>query len=86
METSLTVKSYGHECLVCPFDLGVPRTVATINTAASHGLMGYIHTTWHRLSIGMPFVAMAAEGGYAEFISDHKRFRDHAEIATADML
>ena len=86
VETSLTVKSYGHECLVCPFDLGVPRTVATINTAASHGLMGYIHTTWHRLSIGMPFVAMAAEGGYAEFISDHNRLKSHAEIATADML
>lgn len=85
-ETSLAIKSYGHDCLVCPFDLGVPRTDAALKTVADYGLMGYIHTTWHRLSVGMPFVAIAAIGGYAELLPDEKQVKNHAEISTADML
>jgi hypothetical protein len=28
--------------------------------------MGFLHTTWHTLSKGMPFVTLAAIGGFEE--------------------
>lgn len=86
VETSLTVKSYGYDCLVCPFSCGFAMTNATINTVADHGLMGFIHTTWHTLSTGTPYVTMAAISGYAKLSSDEKTVRNHAEISSADTL
>ena len=71
IETSLTVNSYGYDTLVCPFDFAVEKNVAVHKTVVDGGLFGFMHTTWHRLSIGMPFVTMMAVGGYEELSADN---------------
>ena len=38
-----------------------------ISTAKDQALMGIMHTTWHTLSIGMPFVTCAAVGSFDSF-------------------
>lgn len=71
IETALTVNSYGFDTLISPSD-GVPeRIAATHKTVTDGGLFGFMHTTWHRLSIGMPYVNMAAVGGYGELCTDN---------------
>lgn len=40
---------------------------AIISTAVDQALMGIMHTTWHTLSTGMPFVTSAAVGSFDTF-------------------
>ena len=86
VETSLKIQSYGRDCLTCPFDFGVSKLAAAQNTVADYGLFGFIHTTWHRLSTGMHFVAMAAAGGYAQLPDDETKVVNDYRIAAADTL
>ena len=86
VETSLKIKSYGRDCMTCPFDFGVPKLAAAQNTVAEYGLMGFIHTTWHRLSTGMHFVAMAAAGGYAELPKNETEVVNNYRVSAADTL
>ena len=37
---------------------------AVLSTVKEQSLTGFLHTTWHTLSNGMPYVALAAVGGY----------------------
>ncbi len=62
VETSLYLKEKGFSVLLCPWDRGMNRTNACLETAKIHGLDGILHTTWHTLSIGMPYVAKTARG------------------------
>ena len=71
VETAAVFKQAGFDCLLCPWDCGVSQTKAVIRTVKDTELMGYIHTTWHTLSAGMPFVAFCALGGF-ECIDDYK--------------
>ena len=64
VETAAVFSSAGFECLLCPWDRGVPQMNSVISTVSEQSLMGFIHTTWHTLSKGMPYVALAAVGGF----------------------
>ena len=66
VETSETFTRAGFDCLLCPWDRGWEHTVACLDTVKSGGLMGLLHTTWHTLSSGMPYVTLAAVGSYDE--------------------
>ena len=64
VETSLYLKEKGFSVLLCPWDRGLNRTNACLETVKAHGLDGILHTTWHTLSSGMPYVAKTARGCY----------------------
>lgn len=60
IETALTLKDAGFSVLVCPWDQGLSRSDACMETVKRHELSGLMHTTWHTLSTGMPYVARTA--------------------------
>ena len=66
VETSSVFVQAGFECLLCPWDQGVPQMRAAIATVKEQSVAGFLHTTWHTLSTGMPFVALAAMGGFED--------------------
>ncbi len=65
IETASVFQKAGFDCLLCPWDRGKPQMNAVITTVKEQGLMGFMHTTWHTLSKGMPYVTLAAIGGFA---------------------
>ena len=64
VQTALVFKEAGFDTLLCPWDKGTEQLTACLNTARQEGLFGIIHTTWHTLSSGMPFVLLCARGAY----------------------
>ena len=78
VETVSVFKNAGFDCLLCPWDDGAPAADATIATLQGSGLMGFMHTTWHTLSAGMPFVTFMALGGFeAEIKCDKVQMRTY---------
>ena len=67
VETSEVFTKAGFDCLLCPWDRGNKQMRAAIDTVRERSLMGFMHTTWHTLSTGMPFVTCAAVGGFDGF-------------------
>lgn len=61
VETAVTLKSSGFDVLLCPYDISVNVTNATVKTASEHSLSGIMHTTWHTLSSGMYYVGLCAD-------------------------
>ncbi len=64
IETVNTFKQAGFDCLLCPWDKGIAQTSSAFSTIKEQTLMGVLHTTWHTLSKGMPYVTLAAVGGF----------------------
>lgn len=64
VETSSVFTRAGFECLICPWDRGDAQIRACVNTVKESSTLGIMHTTWHTLSSGMPYVTIAAAGGY----------------------
>lgn len=64
VETAEIFTRSGFECLLCPWDRGLPQMRAVISTVKEQSLAGFLHTTWHTLSKGMPYVAFAAIGAF----------------------
>jgi len=62
VETSLVFKNRGLDCFICPWDRSVDKLNSCLDTAKEQDLFGIIHTTWHTLSQGMPYVLRAARG------------------------
>lgn len=62
VETSSVFTKAGFRCVICPWDRSVSKLTSCLETAKQESLMGVLHTTWHTLSLGMPYVTMAAEG------------------------
>ena len=60
IETSLALNDAGFDVLVCPCDAGTKYSDACIGTVKNHNLHGLLHTTWHTLSVGMPYVVRTA--------------------------
>ena len=60
VETAATFSQENFECLLCPWDRGFPQMRAVISTVKEQSLVGFLHTTWHTLSRGMPYVTLAA--------------------------
>lgn len=67
VETCSVFQKEGFDCVLCPWDTGKPEIKAALATVKDKALMGYMHTTWHTLSVGMPFVTMMAIGGFENF-------------------
>jgi len=62
VETSAVFTKAGFECLLCPSDVGKGQMNAVLSTIKTQNLKGLLHTTWNTLSVGLPFVTMAAIG------------------------
>ncbi len=77
VETAETFKRAGFDCLLCPWDRGWEHTEACLETVKCGGLMGLLHTTWHTLSLGTPYVTLAAVGSY-----DEKLFENYTYYLT----
>ena len=64
VETCAVFQDAGFECILCPWDEGRERIDAALATIKNQSLMGYMHTTWHTLSSGMPYVTLMGVGGF----------------------
>jgi hypothetical protein len=64
VETSEVFAQAGFDCLLCPWDQGADQMNSVISTVKEKKLMGVLHTTWHTLSKGMPYVTHAAVGSF----------------------
>lgn len=64
VETAAVFTRAGFDCILCPWDRGIEQMNAVLSTVKEQSLTGFLHTTWHTLSNGMPYVALAAVGGY----------------------
>ncbi|MBQ9805342.1 MAG: family 20 glycosylhydrolase [Clostridia bacterium] len=62
IETASVFTNAGFDCLLCPWDDGRAQMRAVITTIKEQNLMGIMHTTWHTLTKGMPYVLRAAVG------------------------
>lgn len=71
VETVSAFQKAGFESLLCPWDCGVPQMMSVIDTVKEQKLSGFLHTTWHTLSKGMPHVTLAAVLGF-ENVDDHR--------------
>ena len=71
VETASVFADAELDCLLCPWDRGLPQMRAVISTVKEQSLMGFMHTTWHTVTKGMPYVTVAAIGGF-EGIDDLK--------------
>lgn len=77
VETASVFQKAGFDTLLCPSDVGAENTNAALSTVTEQSLMGFLHTTWHTLSRGMPYVTAMATGGY-----DGARRVDLGDMAT----
>ena len=64
-------KNAGFEGLLCPWDEGRAQIDSALATVQDKAIMGYMHTTWHTLSLGMPFVVLMALGGFEDIKNVH---------------
>jgi hypothetical protein len=77
VETASVFQKAGFDTLLCPSDVGIENTKAALSTVTEQSLMGFLHTTWHTLSRGMPYVTAMATVGY-----DGARRVDLGDMAT----
>lgn len=77
VETALTFKNAGFDCMLCPWDRSAKNVNACLTTLKENDLFGLIHTTWHTLSTGMYFVTVAAVGCFGENVA-----RPHGTLLT----
>ena len=83
VETALLFRKNGFDCFLCPWDEGKAQLDACMDTLRDHHLCGLIHTTWHTLTKGMPYVTLAAVACFEEGNSYALR---QARIHTAALL
>ena len=81
VETADVFVKAGFDCLLCPWDEGRDETNASLETVNEYSLMGFIHTTWHTLTRGMPYVTQMAKGGF-EYAEGYKTENMRTETAT----
>ena len=80
VETADVFVKAGFNCLLCPWDEGRDEVNASLETVNEYSLMGFIHTTWHTLSKGMPCVTQMAKGGF-EYTEGYKTENMRTETA-----
>ena len=64
VETASVFAQADFDCLLCPWDQGAAQMNSVITTVKEQKLMGVLHTTWHTLSRGTPYVTHAAIGSF----------------------
>ena len=83
VETSSVFQKAGFTCLLCPWDRGKAQTTAVLSTIKMQKLSGLLHTTWHTLSSGMPYVTAAAVGCFEDI---ENRTFDELRTGSAALL
>lgn len=83
VETASTFLQAGFDCMLCPWDRGFAELDACITTAKQQKLMGILHTTWHTLSAGVPYVLLAATKSLEE---DCPLIKTHARTYAATLM
>lgn len=89
IETSLVFKDAGFDVLVCPWDQGKEVIESTVSTVKNHNLYGIMHTTWHTLSSGTPYLtatALGARENEFEMIYRDNSFNIYCTLKTAELL
>ena len=66
VETAAVFVKAGFDCMLCPWDRSTEKMQSFLKTVKDLHLSGLIHTTWHTLSSGMPYVGLAAVGCFEE--------------------
>ena len=66
VETASVFANAGFDCIMCPWDRGMEQMKACVSTVKEQKLFGLMHTTWHTLSSGTPYTAIAALGCFGE--------------------
>lgn len=79
VETAFTFKDAGFDVMLAPWDCSVAENHSCVKTATMDGIMGIMHTTWHTLTRGTPFITRV---GFAGFEKDISQNGDAAYIAT----
>jgi hypothetical protein len=64
VETSSTFVKAGFDCMLCPWDRDKAKLNAPLTTVKDQALFGFMHTTWHTLTRGTPYVLVAALSGF----------------------
>ena len=64
IETAAVFTQAKFDCFLCPWDRGISQMRSAVATVKEQSLAGFLHTTWHTLSKGMPYVTLAAAGGF----------------------
>lgn len=64
VETASVFARAGFDCLLCPWDRSEAKMNAVCSTVKQEALWGLLHTTWHTLSNGMPYVTRAGVEGW----------------------
>lgn len=88
IETSLVFKNAGFDVLICPWDCGREVIESSVSTARNYGLYGIMHTTWHTLSSGTPYLTATALESWGEKLGKcfHDKFFDaQCGIKTAEL-
>lgn len=83
VETAYVFQKAGFNCLLCPWDRGKAQTTAVLSTIKTQKLNGLLHTTWHTLSSGMPYVTAAAVGCFEDI---ENRTFDELRTGSAALL
>lgn len=60
IRSSLLLQKAGFDTLLCPWDRSTANVDACLQTVKEANLFGVLHTTWHTLSAGMPYVGRVA--------------------------
>lgn len=81
VESCKFLLNYGFNVIVCPWDRGVEEVKSCIKTAKEENLTGVMHTTWHTLTSGMPYVYYTADS----YLNDCGTYRN-AVLKTASIL
>lgn len=61
VETSLSLKNSGFNTLLCPWSVKYYNVEACAKTVRENDLFGIMHTTWHTLKSGTPYIYKVAE-------------------------
>ena len=83
VETAAVFTRAGFDCMLCPWDMGMLPMQACTATAKDQALFGLLHTTWHTLSTGIPYVSLAAKGCFEDISGAN---RTATQTATAALL
>ena len=64
VETVEVFRDAGFDTLLCPWDESTKKICSCLTTVKDANLFGLLHTTWHTLSKGMPYILIAALGAF----------------------
>ena len=81
--TAAVFRNAGFECILCPWDRGKAHIDTMLAEIKEHSMTGYMHTTWHTLSDGMPYLVIMAREGYEKTV-DYTGFS--ARIVAAALM